>query len=435
MTALDKNKLSMTGFISLLKNNKLFKAVFKLASANAVGQLILLAAMPYLTRIYMPQDFGVFAVFSSLMGMVLVISSLRYELAIPLPKSLKSAHNLLFLALAINVLMTLLTCVIVFWFRFQIAEMTGTPQVANLFWLLPIAVFTGGTYKALTYWALRRKEFGKISQTKILQSCANVATQVIGGLLGAGPLGLAVGQVVGQSAGTTSLLRGVRLGKLWTQGISKRSFILLRRYNNFVKYDCPAAALNTFSAQLPNFALALIFGPVVAGYYYLAERVLWVPLSMVAQSIGQVLISQIREEIEKGSIVKIVVRIFLILSAIGSIIIIPTYFLSETIFKLVFGKQWEVAGSFASILVFGIIVQFIYSPLSMIFLATNSQKTNLLIHLFILIGKLLAFYYAGVEGDPALAIGLLSLTLFLGYGVGMFLVLDNSRKSAGKKCV
>lgn len=418
------------GVVSTLKHSKLFRAVLKLTSASAVSQLIMLLAMPYLTRLYDPEAFGVFAVFSALMSVVLVVSSLRYEFAIPLPKSRVNAGNLLFLALLINFLIALLTAVLVFYFKDTFAELTSTPQVGELLWLLPIAVLTGGTYKALIYWSLRKKQFGRISQTKILQSCSNVVTQIIGGIFAAGPLGLAIGQVIGQSAGTSSLFRGIRLRELLTQGASRRTVVLFRRYRNFATYDTPAAAINTISTQLPNVALALMFGPVIAGYYYLAERILWVPLSMVAQAIGQVLFSQLREELEKGTVLKVVLRILFILAGMAGAIFLPVYFFSELFFSVVFGDDWESAGRFTSILVAGIVMQFIYSPLSMVFLATNSQKTNLVVHSVILIMKVLAFYIAGVQNAPQLAIQLLSLTLFLGYGLGILLVIDRSRKSS-----
>src|SRR5690554_3486904 len=112
-----------------LKSHRFFRAVVTLASASAGGQLIMLAAIPFLTRLYTPEDFGVFAVFSALMSVVLVISSLRYELAIPLPQSQKSASRLLVIALAINLVVALMALCIVALFRSKIAEWAETPAL------------------------------------------------------------------------------------------------------------------------------------------------------------------------------------------------------------------------------------------------------------------------------------------------------------------
>lgn len=414
--------------LSALKNNRFFRAVVTLASASAAGQLIILAAMPYLTRLYAPEAFGVFAVFSSLMGVVLVVSSLRYELAIPLPAIERNARRLVFISLVINAATAILALIFVSVFRFRISEWTDTPLLASFLWLLPVAIMTGGTYKALNYWAIRNKEYGKIAGTKLLQSSANVFAQVLGGLAGLGPIGLIVGQIIGQSAGMTKLMKGLRPSHLWLEASWLHSLSLMSRYRNFLKYDTPASAVNTASAHLPNIAMALIFGPATAGLYYLAERILWVPMSMVGHAVGQVLFSQTRECIANGTLLNTTLNLLLCLTLLATLIALPVFFWAEPVFKFIFGETWGVSGTFASWLVLGLCVQFIYSPLSMTLLVTGGQKINLLIHSVILAMKILAFYIASFVGYDVAAVKLLSIALVVGYGIGIMLVIYDAHK-------
>jgi len=414
---------------SALSKNRFISGVSKLVGASVLGQLFGLLAMPLLTRLYQPEDFGAFGVFASLMAVLLVISSFRYELAIPLPKSENSAMGLLFLSLILNILSAVVVTFLVLLYGENVNSFNNNPVVGDLLWLLPVSVLAGGTYKSLNYWVLRKKEYGTISSTKLVQSVSNILAQVITGFLGVGAVGLAVGQIIGQSSGTVRFLRGISFARVAALGMSKRSLVLLWRYRNFPIYDSPAAFVNTISTQLPNVALAVIFSPVVAGYYYLAERILWVPLSMIAQALGQVFFSQLREEIESGSVVTLVIKIMLVLSVVGAAVSIPVYFFSELVFSIVFGREWEEAGKYAGILIFGLVMQFVYSPLSMIFLATNNQKTNFIIHFIILLCKVGSFYLAYVWDDPVLAIQLLMITLFVGYGFALILVFRCARDS------
>ena len=70
-----------------------------LVSGNVLGQSAVLLASPILTRLYTPEEFGVFAIFASLLGIVGIVSGLRYELAIPLTLTDGSAANILALDL------------------------------------------------------------------------------------------------------------------------------------------------------------------------------------------------------------------------------------------------------------------------------------------------------------------------------------------------
>lgn len=199
--------------------------------------------------------------------------------------------------------------------------------------------------------------------------------------------------------------------------------VLIRRYKNFPKYDAPAAAINAASAHLPNIAMALIFGPKIAGLYYLADRILAVPMSMVSQAVGQVLFSQVRDDIAQGVLKA---RTTSIIKSLLLLLIVPVGIvvgLAEPTFELIFGENWSIAGQFASWLIFGLAMQFIYSPLSMVLVATNGQSVNLAIQISILLLKIGAFLLAWKQNDPLITIQYLTVAMILGYGLGLAAVI------------
>ena len=74
--------------------------------------MLTVLAAPLLTRLYSSEDFGLLSVYTSLLALIGVISSLRYELAIPLPEDDGEAVNVAVLSLIFVGVNTLLTSIL-----------------------------------------------------------------------------------------------------------------------------------------------------------------------------------------------------------------------------------------------------------------------------------------------------------------------------------
>ena len=261
-----------------------------LSSGTAASQVILMMATPVLTRLYLPVDFGVFAVFFSLLSIAVVASSLRYEIAIPLPKSRKNSNYLVIFTLLVNGLVAIVSLVVVALFRENIAKWTKTPALESYLWLLPVGMICMGTYKIFNFWAVRNKNFHEIAKAKIVQSAVSIILQLAGGFVGFEALGLIIGRISGQIVGALKLAKGISVYSVYQNPriLYLRIRALVKRYKNFPKYDVLASVVDTMNLQLPKVLLAILFSPVMAGYYLLVERVLAMPVSLIGQSVGQV---------------------------------------------------------------------------------------------------------------------------------------------------
>jgi O-antigen/teichoic acid export membrane protein len=89
------------------------KNVVMLFAGTAIAQAIPVAISPILTRLYSPEEFGLFALFFSISNLLGVIATARYELAIVLPKDEEDANKLEKLCYVISVLIGLVLMVIV----------------------------------------------------------------------------------------------------------------------------------------------------------------------------------------------------------------------------------------------------------------------------------------------------------------------------------
>lgn len=400
-----------------IAQNRIMRSAGLMAGAAALGQLLMLAVTPLLTRLYDPSHFGLFAVFSAFMGLVLVISSLRYEFAIPLMRNDRSAQSMLVSVLAINAFTAAAALAAILIWRGDFARLMNTPAVANYLVLIPLGLFGAGSYRALNLLALRNNHFNVVAQTKLAQSFTIVAIQVVAGFAGLGAIGLIIGHIFGFTAGVARLVRdaGVCLRGLLTPFVAwRRTAALLKGHDRFPRFDVLAALVDFMAVQLPNLVLAVLFGPAVAGVYFLADRVLTAPMSIVSQAISQAVLADARKSVVQRRLLRQTVLIVLALAAAVTLPALVIVVAGEQLFSWIFDENWKQAGLYAAWLVPGFAIQFIYSSISTTLMATKGQKVNLVIHSFLLALKVLALWLGFQTGDPLKTIIGLSLANFFG---------------------
>ncbi len=410
--------------------SKFFKNVLLLASGTIIGQLIIILTSPLLTRLYSPDEFGILAIYTSILNIIVIVSSLRYELAIPLPKKESQAKVIFSMTFQINIIASIIVLILGLSLSESISNWTNSPEIKNYLWLLSIGVLLLGTYKALNYWAIRQRKYKIITKTKILQSLTSTVTQVLSGIFGVGAIGLIIGQILGQSTGITSLSRKSGLGKSIfkiKKDLSEKTR-LLKEHRAFALLDTPASLLNVVSLELPQILFASAFSPKIAGYYLLSQKVLGAPLRVIGQSISHVLYGDISEHLKNGVLSKITIKIIMILAGITIIPTIVLYFFGADLFVLIFGQQWYEAGRFASFLIFGMAARFVYSPISLILLATKGQKINFILQLIMVIFNLNAIYLGWVYNDPFIAVIGISLGSGIIYLIGIIVIYFRTNK-------
>jgi len=274
----------------LLPKNKFVRGVSIIAGGTAGAQILGVLASPLLTRLYSPADFGLLAVFASLLAVFAVVAGLRYELAIMLPESDVEAANIVVLSLAVVVTTSLTVAIVIGIFSSQIASLINIPRLAPYLWLLPLGILLQGTYQVFANWGIRTKAFGALAKTKIKQVATLLLVQLAG--FGFGPLALLGGQVAGQVMGGTSLgthaLKNPAFKRISLTSVKVSAV----RYRHFPLFASWSALFNTVSMQLPPLAFAALFGATPVGYYALAYRVLGMPISMVGTAIGNVFFFQ-----------------------------------------------------------------------------------------------------------------------------------------------
>lgn len=394
--------------------------VFKLATGTTLAQIIVVLTSPLLTRLYGPEAFGFYALFTSITGILGVIACMRYELAIMLPKTDEEAANLLGLSLLSVTVISGLTVPALYFGGDALLSLLRAPGLEPYLILVPVFVFISGVFLALNYWNSRTKHFGRLSVARITSSLATTGTQ-----LGAGFAGYATGgSLIGANLVGVSVSTGVLSGQIWRddrallcRSISWRGMLEgLKRYKKFPLIDSSSALMNTVSWQLPAFLLAAFFSPAVVGFYALGMRILKLPMSLIGSAIAQVFFQRAAEAYKSGNLATIVRSIAEVLL---KLIVFPVLLLAVVgpeLFSFAFGDIWGEAGVYIQILSIWIIFWFLYSPLSTIYVVLEKQKLGLWFNVVNLSTRFLSLFIGGIAGSVYLALGLFSISGVVVYG-------------------
>ena len=376
------------------------RGVGVLVGGTAGAQALTLLAAPLLTRLYTPEDFGVLAIFVSLLTLCAVAAAGRYELAIPLPENDTDAANIAVVGLlcvgASSILLTLIT----FFWANSIATRLGAPYMAPYLWLLPVGVLFIGTYNVGHAWAVRTKAFKTIARTRFEQAAATVTAQLAGFTLGA--VALIGGHALGQAIGALRLVRFTTTEVKRQRIRWRRMRFIAHRYRRFPIYSTWTALSNTASLQLVPILFASLLGVTIAGLYALTLRVLSVPAGLIGDAIGSVFLSEAPRARRENKLTQLVEGLHLKLALAGAIPLAIVMIGGPTIFELVFGENWRQAGIYAQWMAPWLYLQFQWTPLSMIGSVMELQRALFVAHtstLLVRVGLILGLASAGASAN------------------------------------
>lgn len=406
-----------------LRHNRFILRVFVLAGATTIAQGIVIAASPVLTRIFTPADFGLFSVFTSLLGVGAALATLRYEYALPVPSDDHEARSVLTLAIFVATAVAALCAIGVAIFGKSVADLVNNPTIQSYLWFLPIGIALVGTFSALSMWAIRVRDSGLLARTRLTQAVGSVLTQLGFGFSPVtGPVGLIVGTIGGYFASVVVLFRGADLWKgmrqawpiTWDQ-VREVAY----RYRRFPTLSAPSAALSALVLYAPAFMIAAFYGPVTAGLFALTQQVLGLPMAVVGRAISDVFLGDAAASRRTSDLFQLrvlFIRTFLLLLVVSIITIGSVAAAAPAVFSVAFGTEWRDAGLYARALAPRFIMGLVAAPFGGVLEILERQDLIVareLIRGILVIGTLASF--AALGASPLLALTALGLAAAIGY--------------------
>lgn len=403
-----------------LSRNPFVKNVSYVLAGSMIGQLLLVATAPVLTRLYMPDDFGLFAAFTAIASLVLVVSSLRYELAIPLPSSDAVALALIRMSLLINLVISVITLTVVWRWREIVASSIGTPDLAPLLWLLPVVVLATGSYQALSYWPVRAKDFRFVSRTSVEQAALQLTSQTGLGLLGTAPAGLVVGVAVSRIGGAVRIARRISaLAPHWwrtSDGVPLRD--AAAEYRRFPLLSTWVGLLVTGALQAPALLLASLYGVGLAGLFAVTVRLVGAPMALLGNAVSQVFLGEAADLAREDprALRRLFVKVTRTTLFAAAVPFAVVALVAPWMSAALLGDEWREVGQLIRLAAPMFLLQIVVSPPSHVLTVLGHQGRQVLFAGSRLLGIVATFLGANALGyGGRTAIGAYSVVMSVSY--------------------
>ncbi|RWM95832.1 MAG: hypothetical protein EOR84_14805 [Mesorhizobium sp.] len=378
----------------------MFRSILTVLSGSVVAQLIAIAVLPALTRLYDSESFGRYQIYLSIMNVAIMFSAFRYEVAILGARSGRVLDNLLKFTFRLCILTgvagVLVAGVVDLWIP------SGASPLRDIIFIVPGAMIVAGIYQMLTFLPIRDRNYGLSARSKISQSVGFSISALGCAVLPFFGVGLVLADAFGRIVGSVAILRGS--GKLWRTLVSPISVATMRltavRFKKYGFLTFPGALLSALSAAVAPFAFLALFDLNVAGQYALVERFILMPVAIIALAISQVFTGEFSTlyRTDKQGLNKAFRRSLLYLLAVGLVPTLIGMVLSASVIPLVFGADWALAGRLCAIGFPIAYVRFVAVALTMTLVVVDRQSLQFTWELSRFIFTLCVFGWLGWVG-------------------------------------
>lgn len=414
-------------------NKDFYKNIFTMFTGTSASQLIWILTIPFLTRMFSADDFGLYQLFLSTTSIIIIFATARYEAAIIVPKFKIEAVYLTFIPIMLSgICACIIFCCIIF-FKTKLSFFDGV-LLNKYINYIPIYIFLLSIYQSFYMWYIREKNYRIISICLILFPISNLVFAYF------------LQQVLYVSNSliiSTILSRGIEciyFIYFFYKKMKINNFIfssirlkyILKKYSDFPKYMILGDSIENFGTSMPAFILNIFFGSQVTGYYSLSNQCLNMPISLVSKSIGDVFKQEASIEYIKNKECKnFYINNLKLLLKISIVVGVFIFLLAPFVFKIFFGPEWVKSGEYARYLILLFCGGVISSPLSNIFILARFQKLYLHIQTILLIINFMALFIGGFYfKDIYLTLFLLGVSKLI---ISIIVVYEGGKIACGKK--
>ncbi len=353
-------------------------------AGTAAGQIVTLVGAPIVARFFGPEAFGVASIFGTLVGIVAVVGSLRYDMAIPLPSEERGASALLGLSILISVGVGALTALGFLLFGDTLLSRLDAMALAPWWWVFGLGATLTALASPLRLFFQRADHFSTVAGASLAGALVGTAGCAVAGLLGASS---GVALVLLRTSTLLLTLPAVLVAVLalrpGTVGWVRPKIADLRavafRYRSFPLVTTSAALLDIVGRQAPQLILAALFDASVVGLYAMAVRLVSLPSQFLSTSVAAVFFqhaASARAAGDNEGFRRDVLGVACRLSAVGLLPVTIVALIGPTVVALVFGERWQEAGTYVAILAPVVFAMFVTSPMTVLFSVLELHRVN-----------------------------------------------------------
>jgi len=372
------------------------KNVLTMIIGRVLGQVIPILLTPLLTRIYSPEEFGVFAVYITIVTILAMISNGRYCLAVILPKKEQDAKHLVMISFLVSLISILLFIILISLMGPMFFRLINSEVLQKYIWIIILNILFIALHETLFYYALRLKKYRILASDIIFYTSVVVIVRLWLGYSGYTGIGLFTSYMVGYTLSFVylflrlSILKGFRMSDI-TFNYYKSLFL---KYSRFPKYSLLADTLNMTSLMSPNLFLNKLFGSATAGYFSMSNKVLGSPIWLVTTSVGDVFKQEVSEQLRKrGNCFEVFIKTARTLFLLGFIPFLLLFIVAPYLFPIILGANWEPVGYYVRIFSLMYFAKFVVNPVSQIVYILDKQNYGVLFQSLKIISIIIAFSF------------------------------------------
>lgn len=361
-------------------------SAFNLGHASFVGssalvQIFPLLSAPIIARLYTPAEFGIYAVFFALSTILAGMSALALTNAILLEaEEPEAAHATLLAMTVVGLFCALLMLLVLAAPHAMKAAMLGEAVVPYLPWL-PLTALLSGVFTCLYTWAIRAKQFHLLARNRLVLGVSTAVLQIGIGLMKPGAIGFILANLCGY--GLAVLLLAIPFHgdvRRLAPAFNLRSGLAqLSKHRTLPLWTVPANLVNSVCSFLPDLIIGRLFGVAQLGQFSLASRMVNFPLNFIATSAQDIFRQQAAHEFnEHGHCRGAFNRFFVLMGIVAIALLVPIILAVPYVFPIVFGSQWNQSGGLIQAIGLLLIVRFVSSPLSYVWIIRGHQKLDFL---------------------------------------------------------
>lgn len=314
-----------------------------------LGQVLAFGLSMILSRLYGPEEFGIYIVFANIFAMANMVLTLRYEQGILYEKSANETGRLVALSCAVAVPLTLAMYTGLVLSDALNGFGAGQRTVALL---LCLSALLASMQRVVTLLMTRWKLMRDIASLNLVKPGIVGAMQCLTGLLSSGSVSLAVGHTLAYVAlFSASILRCKHLTKVRLAHRMSMLRATALRHKRFPQYNMTQNALHIAGEAAIPLAIVTVFGAAPGGLYWFASRVTSVPMQVFVESLRPMIYRDIALRLGRGEAVARRVRIRSVLLVLPFLLGTASLaFLGADLFGLLFGSDWKSAADIAILL-------------------------------------------------------------------------------------
>lgn len=372
------------------QSSSMLKNVTKISSGTMMGQLISFITLPIFTRIYGAEVIGNWTLFNSVAIIVNSFSDLGLSNAIMVEADEKESEKLFSVISTLVLVISIIVGGIYYIYYIVFPDKTSISPIFYVI-VLTILIFTQQQTQLSYSWLNKKSQYNVLMKNPVVNNLSIAIVAIPPGFMGFTKYGYYLGLICGQIITLIHMRRFIP--KIFFNFKIKDYIHVITKYKEYVKYQMPTYMLAQVKNQAPVLLIRNFFGSEILGYYSVSQRILAIPINLLANAIGKVYYQTIADMSKRGeSIGEFTFRNMKRAMRLAMIPMILIMGFGDVFCVLFFGADYNVAGNLIRIVSFMTFFTFLMMATQGITIVLHKQQYALYSAAIQIIG-----YYIGLS--------------------------------------